>query len=95
MEQVTFTYIPTKCKYCRFDFYILNNIMFVVSNFNTEKQCLLCGYDEDWIEIIKDRGYWENFHNKIAASKYQQGNPFSEMERKCFEQMVDTIKQLR
>ena len=92
MKQVTFTYIPTKYEDCRFDFYIHDNIMFIVSNFCTEKQCLLCGFDENWLSIIKDRGNWEYFYKKIIKSEYQQGNPLSDMERECFEQMVETVK---
>ena len=92
MKQATFTYIPTKYEDCRFDFYIHDNIMFILSNFCTKKQCILCGFDENWLSIIKDRGNWQYFHNKIAESEYQQGNPFSAMERECFEQMVETVK---
>jgi hypothetical protein len=66
--------------------------MFINSNFCTKKQCILCGFDENWLSIIKDRGNWEYFHRKIAESEYQKGNPFSEMERECFEQMIETVK---
>lgn len=91
MKEVTFTYVQTRYEGCRFDFYIKDNIMFVKSNYFTAQQCLCCG-DEKWIDIIKDRGNWEYFHKKIANSKYEHGNPFSERERKCFEQLVSIIK---
>lgn len=92
MKQIEFKYIETKCEDCMYVFYIHKNIMFVLSNYLTAKQCITCGYDEDWINIIKDRGDWQYFHEKFAKTKYHKGNRSSENERKCFEQMINIIR---
>lgn len=91
MNEVKFTLIQTRYEECRIHFYINKNIMFIKSNFHV-KNLLTCGFDENWIEIIKDRGNSQYFYNKIMKDDYEAGNLFCEWARECFNQLINTIK---
>ena len=95
MKQVIFYHIPTQNEDCRIDFYVTPNIIFYSSNYYTKGNPLICYNNENWIEIIKDRGYWDYFYRKIMEYDYKQGEIFSERARKCFEQFVKAVKEIK
>lgn len=95
MEQVIFYHIPTQYEDCHIDFYVIPNIIFFSSNYLTKGNPLICYYNENWIEIIKDRGDWEYFYRKVMKYDYVKGEIFSERTRKCFEQFVKAVKEIK
>lgn len=96
MNEKTFYYIATKSGDCRIDFYIADNLMFVNSNYPMVKNLISCYYDEKWLEIIKDRGYWDYFFRKLTNEQIKYTGDFcSQNLKKCIEQMIKKVKDVK
>lgn len=95
MEKETFYKICTRYEDCRIDFFINAQYILYVSNYYTKGMVLCCDSHENWIEIIKDRGYWDYFYRKIMKHDYERGEICSELPRKCIEQFIQEVKKIK
>ncbi len=94
MEKKEFYYIQTVADECRIDFFINKEYILYISNYHTKGMVLCCGSNENWIEIIKDRGYWDYFYRKMFPNVYQYGIPGCEHTRACIQQFIDAVKKI-
>ena len=92
MEKKELYFVSTVEDDCRIDFFFNKEYILYVSNYCTKGMALCCGGHGNWIEIIKDRGYWDYFYRKIMLNAYEPGNPFCERAKSCIQQFLDAVK---
>jgi len=95
MEKETFYKICTRCEDCSIVFFINAKHIFYISSYPTKGMALSCWVDENWIDIIQDRGDWDYFYRKIIEHNYNPEDIFTERARKCFEQFIQEVKKIK